>query len=123
MAAEWTKDDVRAIAPEFISLDDAALDLFIGYAEQLVNPKVFSARTKFAGSLMTAHLITVTPSLNAAPKQGAGPVASRTAGPVSITYAVPQLDDGSISAGLSMSKYGIMFANLTRRSAVGFGLL
>lgn len=113
--AEWTKDDVKGIAPEFASLDDATLDRYIALAYNQVNPQAFGGRTAFAGSLMTAHLLTVLPP-NGGSGGSTGPVVSRSVGGVSVTYGAVQLQ-GAATVGLDRSKYGIQFAQLASVSA------
>jgi hypothetical protein len=116
--AEWTKDDVKLIAPEFAAVDDATLDQYIAFAYTEVNPCAFGSRTVRAGALMTAHLLTVLPPAGVTPKASAsGPVQSRSVGGVSVTYATVQLSGAALSSGLAMSKYGIEFARLSRISA------
>jgi hypothetical protein len=115
MTAEWTKDDVKAIAPEFATLDDATLDRYIGWAFNQVNPCAFKDRTPFAGALMTAHLLTVLPSAGGVGGT-TGPVVSRSVGGVSVTYGAVALQ-GAATVGLDRSKYGIQFAQLASVSA------
>jgi len=113
--AEWTRADVKAVAPEFTSVDDATLDRYIGWAYDLVNPTAFGNRTVFAGALMTAHLLTTLPPLGfTGGSAGAFPVQSRTVGQVSVTYAVPQVQSAGAAQGLSASKYGVQFSALAR---------
>jgi hypothetical protein len=125
MSAEWTRDQLKVFAPEFSALPDGTLDTFIGYAEQLVSPTAFGASTVFAGLNMTAHLLTITPQTSGSASASAaqGPVSSRTVGSVSVSYAIPVISDDSVRAGLSLSKYGIVFANLTRRKVIALGVL
>lgn len=114
--AEWTRADVKAVAPEFTSVGDATLDQYIGWAYDLVNPTAFGNRTVFAGALMTAHLLTTLPPLgfSGGGSAGAFPVQSRTVGSVSVTYAVPQVQGAGTAQGLATSKYGVQFSALVR---------
>lgn len=118
--AEWTKANVKAVAPEFATVDDATLDQYIAWAYELVNPTVLGNRTVFAGSLMTAHLLSTMPPAGFSGGGGAGvfPVASRSVGAVSVTYAVPQVNAAGTGIGLAASKYGMQFSQLARLGAL-----
>lgn len=114
--AEWTRENVIDFAPEFAAVDPAILDRFIAYAEPGVNPAVFGDETKRAGSLYTAHLLTLAQPAGTAAGAASGVVQSETIGSVSVTYAVPQ---SGTSSALSLTKYGAEFSRLARLRACG----
>ena len=103
-----TKADVLRIAPELASLtsySDADWDAFIADASSQVNPTYWGARADLGVKYLTAHLIAI-----GNPQAGGRLVASRTVGPVSESYATPQMDQSSLGA----TRFGAEFKRLRR---------
>lgn len=118
--AAWTLADVRAVAPEFRDAPDEAIDRAIEQAALFVAPDVLKARSKYAGALLTAHLLTLFPAEGVTPGAATpGPVASQSVGGVSVSYAIPPMSGGELGASFTESKYGRLYSQILRLSAGG----
>lgn len=111
--AEWTRDDVRAIAPEFTAVADAVVDAWIARAEPQINPDSFGDNTVYAGALLTAHMLTRFPPQGTviAPAP-VGAVTSESVGGISISYAAPPVGKAILDASLGSTRYGIEFSRM-----------
>lgn len=100
-----TPEAVRALAPEFDTLADERIELFIAQAERRVNRAAWGVRADDGVMYLTAHLLTQS-------KKGAGaapgPVSSVSVGEVSQSYAVSSDLQGSLGA----THYGREFLEL-----------
>lgn len=116
----WTFEDVKKIAPEFASLPSATFDYYISLADLFVNATELGSRATLAGSLMTAHLMTMFPPVpSIATSKPAGPVSSMTSDGVSVTYAVTPVDLSRVDASFGQSSYGVSFSSIVRKSCLG----
>lgn len=109
--AEWTRDDVRAIAPEFTAVADLVVDAWIARAMPQIDPVSFGDNTVYAGALLTAHMMTrFDPAgIAAAPVGG---ITSESVGGISVSYAAPQISKPILNASLAGTKYGVEFSRL-----------
>jgi len=100
-------DDVKDLAPELDTEDDARLARFIVHANSYINKANWGAKADFARAVMAAHLITVS---NRKGKGGA--VDSEKAGDLSRSYS-----EGVSKDELGTTSYGQLFISM-RRSIV-----
>jgi hypothetical protein len=120
MSASWTVEDVKKIAPEFASLPSATFEYYISLADLFVNARELGSRAIFAGSLMTAHLMTLFPAVpSTASSKPAGPISQMTSDGVSVTYAVTPVDLSRVDASLGQSSYGLTFSSIVRKTCLG----
>lgn len=117
--ADWDSSDVIFVAPEFAApFDDTIIDGWIALVDNLISPDAFGSRTVMAGSLLTAHYLTLFGGLASAPGLK-GDVKSITVGPVSTSYGTVTGEAGRIYSGaLGRTRYGIQFAGLVEVSAL-----
>lgn len=121
--ALWTAADVIAFAPEFCDVPIPVIDKFIMMADLQVGD-CWGDRAKYAGILLTAHMLTVhkVKESGGAGGSGAGPVQSVSVGQVSVTYASGVVSSAlgrGLSAGLAASAYGVEFDRLSQLMAAG----
>lgn len=86
MAIEWTRSDFDKTIPELASVSSQAYEAAAAAADLQLNRAVFGVRIKLAGCYLTAHILARNPPAGVLP-QGS-PVASESAGGVSVSYAV-----------------------------------
>jgi len=121
--AEWSAIDVINFAPEFCGLAIPVIDRFIAMAALEVCDDTYGDRAKYAGILLTAHLLSVMGAKNSdgAGGSAAGPVSGITVGQVSVNY---EGMSGAIKGGALMaSKYGMEFHRIQRLYGTGIQVL
>lgn len=121
--ALWTAADVIAFAPEFCDVPIPVIDRFISIADLQVGD-CWGDRARYAGVLLTAHMLTVNKVKDGsgAGGAGAGPIQGITVGQVSVTYASGVVSSAlarGLSAGLAASSYGLEFDRLSQLMAAG----
>lgn len=122
--ALWTAADVIAFAPEFGEVAIPVIDKFIMMADLQVGD-LWGDRAKYAGILLTAHMLTVhkvKETSGGAGGSAAGPVQSVQVGQVTVSYASGLLSSAlnrGLSAGLAGSAYGVEFDRLSQLMAAG----
>ncbi len=96
-------EKIRALGPEFESLSDERIQLFIDIAsKEIAEPAWNNSSFESALSLLTAHYLTM------AARQGAsGPLSSVKVGEVSVSYGSPQNKEK-----LSLTSWGQLFLQL-----------
>lgn len=97
------------------ALDDPVIDDFIDDAASTVNRDYFGNSVCKAVAFLTMHNYCFSKEL--AKTGGEGRVASKTIGPVSVTYA-----DVSDVSQFSLTKYGRLFRDLIRMQGGGIGV-
>lgn len=112
----------EAIAPEFAG--SARADVFLSMAARRLSPRTFGRLYPEAVAYLAAHLLTMSPEDGGAEAASAGPVVSRGAGSLSVSYgAVGGLVDVSDST-LAQTRYGREYLAILRsRSATAPGVL
>lgn len=121
MDVTWAASEVKAFALELATIDNAVVDVYSEYAAIQISADAFgtAAKAKYAGILLTAHLVTIM----AAPSSGvsvggSGAASSMTVGQVSVSYAVPSLDSATLRGGLGLTKYGVEYSRLIRAAGL-----
>lgn len=100
--------DIKDLFPEFASVSDARIQLFIDQASLSVNASVWGNKADFGIQYLTAHLITVA---NRGGSGAAGPITSEKVGDLQRSYA----NNVSASAHeLGSTGYGMEFLRLRR---------
>lgn len=115
-----TPADVKAIAQEFSGVPDATFAPYIARASRGLNPTVWGQRIADACAQLVAHYMTENPPTGvtfvpAAP----GPIASKTVGSVSVTYAVAAYVASNSAGSLTATKYGKEYSRMVREVAAG----
>lgn len=111
-----TATNVKARAPEFASLSDSVVEIFMDDASARIDLDMFGDLYDLGHLYLTAHLLSVAyPALATA----SGPVQSETVGQVSRTYAVSA---ASSSGGGYNTKWGAEYKRLTRSIPYRFGV-
>lgn len=115
--ADWTRTDlITLVAPELSAVASPTVDAYIALADNRLAVARFPAGStlrKWAGMYLTAHLLTLTPPTGAA--AGSPAVKSESAGGVSVTYAIPDFQQGE----LGLTRFGLAFASLARPRVCG----
>lgn len=105
----WT--DVTAIAPELSTYGATGQTIMLAYVNASVATNMFDGeggpRTKLARVLLAAHLATATSRGDG----GAGPVASESAGGLSVSYS-----NLSTQRLLGSTSYGILYLSIVDTS-------
>lgn len=106
-----SRDDLRILAPELATVADATLDFHLARAAERMDATEWGALYYQGALYLAAHLATVSSRGAGA---GAGPVVSRQAGAVQISYGavVGVLNDDATHA---TTPYGIEYLNLRRQ--------
>lgn len=140
--ASWTSADVIQVAPEMVQVSSGTMAFFIDFAAEYINANCIfpPPKDKYAGALLTAHLLVVTGQVAAAGGSGlpgvvtgsglSGSKTNESVGDVSVGYgggfaggAGGSFSLGSVVPGLHMSPYGMLFSMLTRLSGNGIQVL
>lgn len=129
--AVWTREDVRAYAPEFSlagGTADATIDAWIVRADRRFNAAALGDLGVDAGALLTAHLMTVASVGPYADSGGAGAGASGavsqvSVGDVSVSYeSVSKSGSGAGSSAVppefASTKYGVQYWGLVVGAAL-----
>ena len=110
-----TATNVKARAPEFASLSDATVDIFIADAATRLSSVVWGVYYASAHLYLTAHLLSVSyPNMATA----SGPVQSETVGQVSRSYAV----SARAVSGSYQTKWGRLYKELSKLVPTRFGV-
>lgn len=107
MAATWTKADVIAVAGELASASDPDFDFSIAMADAMIGSTDFGTLQKYAGSLLTAHLMI---------RFGKGSNSSGAAGAGAAVGAISSMSVGQVSIGFAQGG-----GNLNEAGAAEFG--
>ena len=124
--AAWTVADVRKVAPELADVSEETIAFWIDVAATMISPDALGSRYVYAGAILTAHLVTLNGAEGAGGGGGGttGPVASRTVGQVSESYAAPAgATHGSFGATMGETKYGRLYSRLVWLSCAGARVL
>jgi hypothetical protein len=119
MAAHTAADIIIAF-PEFADIPIATIDTFIALGADQISSE-FGLLEKYAGMLMTAHLMTVagvTLTSGGAGGAASGPVASVSVGEVSVNYASSVASGSSGLGSLGLSKYGQELLRIRRAAGI-----
>lgn len=125
--ALWTIADVRFLAPEFTVgvVSDVDVQKWIDMADRRLDTSAFGASGVDAGAYLTAHLMTLAGVGGLGPYVGGGALLGRiqgqTVGQVSVTYATTFGAAGVLKyqPDLSLTKYGILYADLVFIAGLG----
>lgn len=111
--AAWSVADVRNAGPaSLVSVDDSVIQFWIDQADAEIDGRVFGARTKYAGTQLTLHMMFVNGKIPGVTAPGgsvgvAGAVTGITVGQVSTQFASGASSGGSVGdAALSRSTWG-----------------
>lgn len=124
----WTAADVIFLAPEFCDVPINTIDRYIMVADVQIGD-AWGSCAKYAGVLLTAHLMTVAQvksSQGGAGGSAAGPVQSLSVGQVSVSYDTSVSSaavNRGVSASLALSRYGLEFYRLSQLMAAGIGVV
>lgn len=112
-----TPATIKTRFPEFSSVSDAAIQMFIDDAQFLVSPSVWCAQTDIGQSYFVASQLLnyVTRVLDA--QTNAAPFTSKSAAQVSISLAVNSIDASDPDALFQSNKYGQQY--LLLRNSLG----
>ena len=139
----WTSTEVIQLAPEMAQIDPAIMDFFIEMAAEYIDTNcVFRApKDKYAGAVLTAHLLAVTGQVAAAGGSGTpgvstgsgltGGKSAESVGDVSVSYGNSgggyggggSYSMGSIAPGMNLTPYGLLFTSLIRLSGAAIQVL
>jgi hypothetical protein len=109
---------VRARAPEFATVVDADVQVFLDSAALQMNASAWGARADLGQTYLAAHELAIArPDLAGA----AGPVQSESVGQVSVAYAVAQ--PGATAGEYSGSRFGVEYMRLVRQLGLGLQVL
>jgi len=106
-----TLSDFRAEFPEFAGTSDARIESLIAYAESRIDETRWSNQYDMGLLLHTAHHVAMLNS--AGPKAGPGPVAVKTMGGLSVSFAAYLASAGGQSH-LKATAYGRMLLDLSQ---------
>jgi len=113
-----SRSRLRAQYPEFESTTDypdSTVDDFISWAADELSSSVWDNLYEAGVVSLAAHLLKVS-DLSSDGGAGAGPVESKSVGPVSVSYDV---DSGDSDSNLTSTKYGREHARLKKKVAAG----
>ncbi|QQP86939.1 DUF4054 domain-containing protein [Entomomonas asaccharolytica] len=113
-------DDFRARYPEFDSISDGRINVFIEDAQLQVSAKIWGKLYQQGVLALAAHLLKSNPNANGSGSGGNGspfPVSNKSAGSLSIGYAVPTVSDNDDSSYM-LTIYGQRYLQLRKLVAV-----
>lgn len=113
-----------------IPIPSAVIDMYIQFANDCVNKKVWGNQWEFAMSLFIAHFLTIyiqaqfpenaTAQQVLATAQSKGLISSKSVGDVSVSYDFSSAIKGVESWGqFTTTEYGLLFANLAKLMSKG----
>lgn len=130
--ALWTRDTVRAVAPEFTPTPDATIDFWITVADGQIAEQNWGDRAQIAGAYLTAHLMVLSKI---------GPYADTGSGGAGVTGAIKSIAVGQVSVSydsagssgggsgsaseeaLKLSRYGLEYLRLVELGVFGLQVL
>ena len=107
MTVTTTPTEIKVKFPEFVSLDDAFIQIMINDALLMVNQTAWISKSKTAIEYMTAHLLELSSRAG-----NAGVVACEKVGDLSRSYSVASAEAGSGSLG--ETSYGKFFLSMRK---------
>jgi hypothetical protein len=110
-----TAASFKANWPAFAAVPDLDVERAIGRVERRTNRAAWAGKADDGVELLVAHMLTVEANIAAAGAASAvqGPITSKTAGPVRISYASTGAEEVSFSDGwFSASAYGRQYVEL-----------
>lgn len=117
---EWS--DVVGFAAELADVSPVAQSIIVGRVHEVVDPVAFggegSFRLRFARILLAAHHGTLARPGSTGTSAPAGPVASRSEGDLSVSYAW-SMSSGSTLDGLDATSYGREFKSAAHVACAG----
>jgi len=114
-----SRDVLFDIASEFETVDAdelARVDRFLGYAAAQLSYDTWEEQYTMGCVYLTAHMLKMR-AMSSAGDNGGGPVSSRKAEQLAISYAVPQGD--AEDAALQSTRYGQEFLRLRSSLVMG----
>lgn len=123
-------EDVIVGLHDNIPIPNAVIDMYIQFASDCVNVKVWGKQWKYAMSLFIAHFLVIyiqaqipdnaTAQQVLATAQAKGLISSKSVGDVSVSYDFSSAIKGVESWGqFTTTEYGLQFANLAKLVAKG----
>lgn len=117
-----TPTELKAAAPEFASVLDATVQIYLDNAFLEIDEDAWGSRAEEAEQLLACHKMIVMGVLSASGGGSTvGPISSKSVGDVSVSYAATAtlgVQQG-LDVSLSGSKYGAEYARLIRLAAMG----
>lgn len=108
-----TASSIKAIFPEFDSLTDATIDVYIAQAQRCVSETAWGSRYDDGVTYLTAHLLAMF-ALDSTTSGASGAVKRKKAGvnDLEVEYAV---SDSGESDSLMSTKYGRHYVSLRKK--------
>ncbi len=113
-----TVDDFRARFPEFSDdtlYSDTRIQMFIDEAAMCIDQNRYGTFYNAANCYLAAHLLYLGSVTSNGGAGNVGPVASKTAGGVSVTRAVNSMDLSESDAFYTQTQYGLSFINIRNK--------
>lgn len=112
-----SRDDLRAVAPEFESTTDAIVDRFLAMAARRMNAEAWGDLYADGCIYLAAHLLTLR-ARQTSGTAGAGPITAQTTGDESVNYGAV-VGVLSNDASMATTAYGVEWLNMRRQLLPG----
>ncbi len=99
--------------PEFTSVADATVQKWLDRAARMLNPDAWGSLYDDGHLFLTAHLMALMGVASGVTASSGGVIASKTVGPVTVTYASPS-GTTPADADLERTKYGQQYKAMRR---------
>jgi hypothetical protein len=103
-------EDLLAYVPEVSSISTERVSIALEDAKNGVDERWFGERTRYAHAMLAAHYLSLWTGMGGGES---GPIASRSAGNISVSYAV----SAPAAAELASTKYGRLFLQIAQSVA------